>query len=153
MPNRRDSIALTDAEVSEYLQGRHTLNVATIGPDGQPHLVAMWYGFHNDNVAFWTYGRSQKVANLRRDARLTCLVETGTTYSQLKGVQLAGRAELIDDFDTVLAVGRNVAERYGGPVGAEQEAGLRAQAAKRVVVEVHVDRVTSWDHSKLGGRY
>jgi PPOX class probable F420-dependent enzyme len=153
MPNRRASIALSDDEVTEYLQGRHTLNVATIGRDGQPHLVAMWYGFHGGDVAFWTYGRSQKVANLRRDPRITCLIESGETYSQLKGVQLVGRGELIDDPDVVLAVGRNVAERYGGPIGAEQEAGLQAQARKRIVVKVHVDRVTSWDHGKLGGRY
>ncbi|MEA3056641.1 MAG: hypothetical protein QOD30_2073, partial [Actinomycetota bacterium] len=67
MPSRRRSIAMSDAEVDEYLHGRRTMNVASIGPDGCVHLVAMWYGFTaargeggplGDRApAFWTYGR------------------------------------------------------------------------------------------------
>ncbi|MCL4414950.1 MAG: pyridoxamine 5'-phosphate oxidase family protein, partial [Actinobacteria bacterium] len=34
------------------------MNVATIGPTGHPHLVAMWYGFLDSKLAFWTYARS-----------------------------------------------------------------------------------------------
>ena len=66
--SRRGTITMSDDEVHEFLAGRHTMNVASMGPDGRIHLVAMWYGFTADGApAFWTYGKSQKILNLRRD--------------------------------------------------------------------------------------
>lgn len=65
---------------------RHTLNIATVGKDGWPHMAVLWYGFHDGKVAFWTFAKSQKVLNLRRDPRVTALVESGTSYHNLKGV-------------------------------------------------------------------
>src|SRR5689334_3004870 len=97
MPSRRDLIKMTSAEADAFLTGRHSMSVATVGAEGRIHLVAMWYGFLDGAPAFWTYGRSQKIVNLRRDPRLTCLVETGETYDTLKGVELVGRGEVIDD--------------------------------------------------------
>jgi PPOX class probable F420-dependent enzyme len=144
---------MTPEEVEEFLQGRRPMSVATIGPTGQPHLVAMWYGFLDGSPAFWTYRRSQKALNLRRDPRLTCLVEDGDNYDTLRGVQLVGRGVLMEDQATVAAVGGSVAERYSGPVDQSARAALLSSAAKRVAVRVEVERVVSWDHRKLGGRY
>lgn len=151
--SRRDQIRMSPDEVRAFLSGRHTMNVATIGPDGRPHLVAMWYGFLDDAPAFWTFGKSQKIANLRRDPRLTCLVESGETYDQLKGVELVGTAALLDDETSVLAVGMSVARRYAGVDEADLEAVARATMHKRVAVRIDVEKVVSWDHTKLGGRY
>lgn len=152
--SRRSTITMTDDEVASFLRGRHTMNVATIGPDGRIHLVAMWYGFVDDDVlAFWTYGKSQKVRNLERDPHLTCLVETGDTYAELKGVELVGTGTVVTDHDVVMAVGRSVYERYNGEWNDAAAAGVAAMGAKRSVVTIGVDKVVSWDHTKLGGRY
>ncbi|MGH9066352.1 MAG: TIGR03618 family F420-dependent PPOX class oxidoreductase [Acidimicrobiales bacterium] len=151
--SRRDEITMTAGEVETFLQGRHTMTVATVGPDGRPHLVAMWYGFHRGAPAFWTYARSQKAVNLRRDPRLTCLVDDGDSYDTLRGVELVGRGTLLEDPGDVLAVGTSVFERYTGPAEGEARAGLERSAAKRVAVRVEVERVVSWDHAKLGGGY
>ena len=62
---------MTDDEVREFLGGRHTMNVATVGPTGHPHLVAMWYVMVGEDPVFWTYAKSQKIANLRRDPKVT----------------------------------------------------------------------------------
>ncbi|HEX2038993.1 MAG TPA: PPOX class F420-dependent oxidoreductase [Acidimicrobiales bacterium] len=151
--SRRDLIRMTDEEVHAFLDGRHTMNVATIGPDGQPHLVAMWYGFLDGSPAFWTYGKSQKVVNLRRDPRITCLVETGEAYHELRGVEIVGRATVLDDRESVLAVGRSVHERYTGPFEGTALPALEQMGAKRVAVRIDVARVVSWDHAKLVGTY
>lgn len=151
--SRRDLIRMTDEEVADFLAGRHTMNIATIGPDGQPHLVAMWYGFVDDAPAFWTYGKSQKVQNLRRDPRVTCLVETGEAYNELKGVELVGTGTILEDHDDVMAVGRSVYERYTGPFSGTELPALEQMGAKRVAVRIDVRKVVSWDHSKLGSKY
>lgn len=160
--SRRDQIKMTDGEIEELLAGRHVMNVATIGKDGRPHLVAMWYGFidargaggpRSQAPAWWTYGKSQKVLNLRRDPRITCLVETGDTYDQLRGVELIGTGTILEDRDDVMTVGRSVFERYTGPWSDAAEGGVAAAGAKRVAVRIDIEQVVSWDHSKLGGTY
>lgn len=152
--SRRKSIAMSDAEVDAFLHGRCTMSVASIGPDGRVHLVAMWYGFTADDApAFWTYGKSQKILNLRRDPGITCLVETGDEYAELKGVELVGTATILDSTDDVLAIGRSVFERYTGGWSDAAADGVAAMGAKRVVVRIDVEKVVSWDHAKLGGRY
>jgi len=142
---------MTDAEVEEFLREPHHLHVATIGADGRPHLVAMWYGFLDGAPALWTYGRSQKVVNLRRDPRVTCLAESGQEYDRLKGVELVARATILEDQASVLRAGRSVFERYMGPFSDEQRSRLERMSAKRVAVRIEVERVVSWDHAKLAG--
>ncbi|HEX9260147.1 MAG TPA: pyridoxamine 5'-phosphate oxidase family protein [Acidimicrobiales bacterium] len=155
MANRRDAIKMSETEVHEFLQGRRVMNVATLGPSGHPHLVAMWYGFVEGHPAFWTFGKAQKVVNLRRDSRITCLVEDGESYDQLRGVELIGTGRIVEDYEAVLAIGKSVGERYTGPAAVSEAAlpFLEAQARKRVGVIIDVDKVVSWDHTKLGGGY
>jgi PPOX class probable F420-dependent enzyme len=151
--SRRDQIRMSDEEVDVFLHGRHTMNVATLGADGRPHLVAMWYGFLDGAPAFWTFGKSQKIVNLQRDPRITCLVEDGDTYNELRGVELVGTGALVTDQEQILRLAEDVSERYTGPVTDQARGFLRKQALKRVGVRIEVERVVSWDHRKLGGAY
>ena len=153
MANRRSQITMTDDEVLAYLDSQKILNVATIGPSGHPHLVAMWYVVIDGRISFWTFGKSQKIQNLRRDPKMTGLIESGEEYQELRGVELVGTARLIDDFASILEIGKAVAVRYNGPgaVGETALPFLEAQARKRVGVEFEVERVVSWDHTKMAG--
>lgn len=151
---RRDQIRMTDAEAQAFLAAGRDLQVASINADGTPHLVTMWYVHDGDDVCFWTYTKSQKVVNLRRDPRITVLVATGDQYEQLKGVSIAGRAEIVEDRDEVLRYGEQVYERYWGPLDNDVvREGVRTMGAKRVVIRVKAEKITSWDHSKLGGAH
>ena len=152
--SRRDLIRMNDEEIRAFLAEQRTLQVATIDHDGWPHLVAMWYVLINDQIVFWTYAKSQKAANLRRDDRLTCLVETGERYDELRGVQIKGRAIINDDRETVQRIGEVIYERYtGGPLNDTIRQMVAAQAPKRVIVFVEPVEIVSWDHRKLGGGY
>jgi PPOX class probable F420-dependent enzyme len=155
MASRREQIQMTPAEVEAFLAGRRVMNVATIGPTGHPHVVAMWYGFLEGKPAFWTFRKSQKIVNLRRDPKLTALVEDGETYNTLRGVELVGTGTIVDDFDTIMELGVNVGVRYNGPAAGSDEARpfLEAQARKRLAVVIEVDKIVTWDHTKLGGTY
>ena len=155
MASKRGNITMTDDEVHAYLAEQTVLNVATIGPTGHPHLVAMWYTLIEGKVVFWTFGKSQKIVNLRRDAKMTGLIESGDAYEQLRGVELVGSGTIIDDYEEVLAIGKAVGVKYNGE-GIMSDAALpflEAQARKRLGVRFEIDRVVSWDHTKLGGGY
>src|SRR5437773_1861396 len=151
--SRRDLIHMTEDEIHNFLEEQRTLQVATIGHDGFPHLVAMWYILLNNEIAFWTYAKSQKAVNLRRDPRLTCLVEAGQRYDELRGVQNKGKAVMSDDPATVLHLGEAIWVRYTGPLNENTRSMVEAQATKRVAIFVKPVEITSWDHRKLGGAY
>lgn len=144
---------MTPDEVTEYLAGAETMTVATLGIDGRPHLVAVWYDFLEGAPAFWTYSRAQKVVNLRRDPRIAALVEDGDSYERLRGVELAGRGMIVDDLEVVTALGHRLLDRYASPMSGPARAAMLASAAKRVAVRIEVEKVVSWDHRKLAGTY
>ena len=152
--SRRDQIKMTPEEIDEFLRGRHTMNVATINKDGTPHLVAMWYGFFADGaLGYWTYSKSQKIVNLQRDPRTTCLVETGAEYAELKGVEIVGTGTVVTDRDEVMEIGRSVFERYTGPWSDAAAPAVEQMGAKRFAVKLNVEKLVTWDHTKLGGVY
>ena len=150
----RDKIRMTEAEVDAFLKEQRTMAIATIGADGRPHVVAMWYAFVDGALCFWTFAKSQKVVNLRRDSRITCLVEDGDVYASLRGVELVARAQISDDEDEVIKFGIAESARYQNvPVNEAMIAAVKKMANKRVVVRLEVERVVSWDHRKLSGGY
>src|SRR5437763_1938197 len=112
--NQRDLIKMTPAEVDAFLAERRSMTMSTISGDGTIHSVAMWYGFLEGAVAFETKTKAQKVVNLRRDPRLTCLVEAGETYDQLRGVTLVGKGEIVEEPDRIWELGVSVCERFAG---------------------------------------
>ena len=152
MSNGKTKLAMTDEEVASYLAHQRVINIATLGPTGHPHLVAMWYVMMDGRLRFWTPARSQKIANLRRDSRMTGLIESGDTFMELKGLELVGHGRLIEDFDTLFEIGKQVASHHNGPQalspgGLEK---IEAQAHKRVAVEFEIEKIVSWDHTKIG---
>ena len=150
--NERARIAMAPDEVSTLLAGARKMQLATINSDGTPHLVTMFYGLSEGRIAFWTYRASQKARNLARDPRLTCLVEDGEDYFELRGVQVRGVARLIDDGPGVAAIGRLVASQLLGVPGDVVDDYVEQAARKRVAYVVEPVRVASWDHRKLVSR-
>jgi PPOX class probable F420-dependent enzyme len=146
----RDRIKMSEEERLAFLAEEMTVIVSSFGPRGWPHAMPMWFVVREGEVWMWTYRSSQKVRNLERDPRATLLVEAGETYDQLRGVMVEAEAELIEDFDAVLALGRELGGRYApGAEGPEAEAALAHQAGKRIAIRFHPRRVVSWDHRKL----
>ncbi len=148
--NERSRITMTEDEVTTYIEQSRTCTMATNGPSGHPHLVAMWYAVVDGQIWFETKAKSQKVANLRRDDRITVSIEDGLTYDTLRGVSVEGRATVVEDPEALWAVGVSVWERYNGPYSEEVKPFVELMLNKRVAVRVDVDRVRSWDHRKLG---
>lgn len=141
---------MDENEVARFLEQQRSATLATLGPDGMPHLVAMWYAVIDGEVWFETKARSQKAVNLARDPRATFLVEAGHTYDTLRGVSIEGEVTISTDPDELWAVGVSIWERYNGPVSEEVRPFVEIMLNKRVAVRLKADRVRSWDHRKLG---
>lgn len=150
MANQRAQIVMSHDEQVEFLHQQRACTLGTFGPQGQIHLVGMWYAVMDDHVWFETKRKAQKTVNLRRDPRCSFLTEAGDTYDQLRGVAIEGRGEVIEDEGVVWDVCVNIFERYNAPYTEELRPFVEFMAHNRVVVRLDVDRVRSWDHRKLG---
>ena len=150
----RAAVRMSEAEVEAFLQGSMKVQVATINPDGSPHLTTLFYVLHEGRIAFWTYASSQKIKNLERDDRITCLVEDGTDYFELRGVSITGHATLVTDQDEIREIGSKVATRMVGAtdfaeLGDLGRTEVERQVRKRYAVIVEPSKVASWDHRKM----
>src|ERR1700733_4837028 len=145
--SRRDQIRMSDDELASFLAQERTVVCASNGVSGWPHLMPLWYVVRDGEIWAWTYGKSQKVRNLERDARATLQIEAGDSYDQLRGVMIEATVELHRDVEAVSVLGAEILARYGGgSVAPEVNDAIRAQASKRVGLQFVPQRVASWDH-------
>ena len=150
MANQRTQVVMSEDEIATFLDQQRSSTVATYGPQGQIHLVGMWYAVMDDHIWFETKKKAQKTVNLRRDPRCTFLVEAGHTYDQLRGVSIEGQGVVVEDEDVVWDVCVNIFERYNGPYSEEMKPFVEFMAKNRAAIRLDPDRVRSWDHCKLG---
>jgi len=120
------------------------VTVATIGRDGWPHLMPLWFVVRDGELWGWTYGKSQKVVNLERDARCTLQVEAGESYDQLRGVMIKANAVVHRDASLVTEIGNALSARYGDGAPIDPRV-----AGKRVALQFVVVAISSFDHRKL----
>jgi PPOX class probable F420-dependent enzyme len=151
MASRRDQIRMSDDELAAFLAEQKVMTVATVGPNGRPHLMPLWYVPDADGtLTGWTYAKSQKAKNLERDPRATVQVEDGVEYADLRGVMMECDVELDRD---AKPYGLALFGRYAGQLDHDTDALVERQASKRVGLRFTPTRTISWDHSKLGGLY
>ena len=149
---QRAAIVMSPAEIAGFLTTSRVATIATIGPTGHPHLVAMWFGYVDGKLYFETKAKSQKAVNLRRNPIVSCSVEAGGSYDQLRGVAIEGTAVLIDDTSSeeYWAAAIDIWQRYQGPYSDEVRPFVEMMMNKRIVIRVEPKRTRSWDHRKLG---
>src|SRR5262245_5939898 len=149
--NRRQQIRLSPEEQAALFRERKKAALATLDQHGFPHVVAMNY-FAKDGAFYMTsYGKAQKVVNIRRDPKVALMIEAGNSYAELRGVMVRGRCEIIEGADAVRAAFAGMAEARGATPSRPSGAG--DSAPKRVVLKIIPEKITSWDHRKLCGRY
>ena len=140
---------MTGEELDSFLEEQRVVTCATIGPNGRPHLMPLWYVVDDRELRGWTYAKSQKAKNLERDPRATLQIEAGVEYHELRGVMMECDAELV--LENVEAFGTALFERYAP--GVDMGDMIRQQAPKRVGLRFTPTRTVTWDHGKLGGTY
>src|SRR5438477_11941925 len=147
----RPDIRLTPEEQAAFLRENKKAALATIDKDGFPHVVAMNYVARDGAFYMTSYGKAQKVVNIRRNPKVALMIEAGDDYADLRGVMIRGRCEILEDEGSVTAA---FAARAGAQANASPvQPGALASAPKRVVLKIVPEKVVSWDHRKLGGRY
>ncbi len=147
--NKRNQIQLTPEEQAAFLAEARKVSLATIDQHGYPHLVAMNFIARDGAILMSSYGKAQKVMNIRRNPKVAVMAEAGRNYSQLRGVMIRGECEIIDDPKSVNEMMKAIRGREtAGDVEIPESI-----VSKRVILKVVPKKIATWDHSKLGGKY
>ncbi|MFN2525794.1 MAG: pyridoxamine 5'-phosphate oxidase family protein [Actinomycetota bacterium] len=150
----RQDVSMSLEEVRHLLSLPLNAVLTTVGTKGYPHSTAMWFVAVDDDLLMWTYAKSQKAQNVKRDPRCAVLVEEGSAYNELRGVLVRGSVETITDYDAVAGIGELLYDKYTFPhTGLLFDEGPRLeierQAQKRVGLKLPLGWTTSWDHRRL----
>ena len=154
--SRRSEIQLSPEEQRELIDSERVVVVSSLGRNGWPHSMPLWYVPRDGEIWIYTYAKSQKVRNLDRDPRASLLIETGHEYVELRGVQIEAEAEINRDHETVSEIAKELTLRYAAGIDSvegDAAAALGEQARKRVAIRFREVRSATWDHRKLGGTY
>ena len=103
--SQRDRLTMEPHEVIAFLNEGLRAHVATINPDGTLTSCRCRTWCSTTASPSGPIRSRGKIANLRRDRRITCLVEAGATFPEMRAVQLSGWAELGEDADSSRKVG------------------------------------------------
>jgi PPOX class probable F420-dependent enzyme len=149
--NKQRQIQLTPAEQAAFLQEGHKAALATLDKDGFPHVVAMGFLAKDDAIYMTSYAKAQKVVNIKRNPKVGLMIETGKNYGDFRGLMIRGHCDIIEDSALVAGVIQELQAKQSGKTETPREA--VASAPKRVILKITPEKVASWDHTKLGGKY
>ncbi len=150
-PQRRArKIAMSAAEIDTYLRSARTCRVATTGPDG-PHVTPLWFAWRDGTLWLYSIIRSQRWTDLRRDPRVSAVIDDGRDYLELRGVELRGTAEIVGEVPRIGEVHPELA----GPERAFARKYFRREDmfhdGRHGWLRVVPTKITSWDFRKLAG--
>jgi PPOX class probable F420-dependent enzyme len=130
---------MTDEQARAFLEkGSRPATFASVRPDGRPHAVPTWYAVEADDVVFTTWHTTVKAANLRRDPRVSVVVQDPEPPYDYVAVE--GEAELIDDLEMCRRISTLLGAKYMGADRAD-EFGRRNGVEGELVVRVKPTRI------------
>lgn len=147
----RPQIRIPEDQLRDYLEAQRVVIVCSLDGDGTAHAMPMWYVLDaSGRPVVTTAAKSQKAVNLRRDPRVTWLVESGERYDELTGVQAKGEAQTFDDLDRLIEIACAIDLKYRGvPATGERLRELERQMRKRIGIVLPTTSILSWDHRRL----
>lgn len=150
--NRRREIQLSPEEQEAFLRTAPKAMLATVDKDGFPHVVAMSFLAKDGAIYMTSYGKAQKVLNIRRNPHVGVLIEHGERYSEYRAVMVRGHCEIIEETAQVEAIMREIGAKSQDMDRTTSSTSV-TRASKRVILKVTPEKMATWDHTKLGGQY
>jgi PPOX class probable F420-dependent enzyme len=144
---RGRAIAMSQAEVDAFLRDQHTCRVATVGGDGQPHVAPLWFVWDGSSLWLNSIVRSQRWTDLARDPRIAVVVDAGTEFWELRGVEIAGRAEAVGDVPRGTGDDPELTEPEA-LFGRKYTGGKFVSDGRHAWLRIRPEKVTSWDFRK-----
>ena len=119
-----------DPKAEAFLRENHFAKLATLKRDGSPHLTPIWFMYEGGRLYVNTTRDRVKYFNIRRDPRVSLLVDNGYSY-----VIAEGEARVADERDAKKDI-ETLAIKYTGEEAGKKSARERFWKMDRVTLEV-----------------
>jgi PPOX class probable F420-dependent enzyme len=146
------TIRLTVDEAWEAVESAHTGILTTLRRDGMPIALPVWFVVDDRSIAMTTPAGTKKIARIRHDPRASFLVESGEQYTELRGVHLTGRVEVVEDAAAMSQIEASVNKKYAAfrpPVGSLPAAAQAYYAEQAFLRFVPDGRILTWDNARI----
>jgi PPOX class probable F420-dependent enzyme len=148
------SVRMSRDEAWDVLAGAHTGILSTLRRDGMPIALPVWFVALDRRIFVSGPAHTKKFARLRHDPRVSFLVESGTRWSELRGVHMTGRAAVVDEAELLDEISVAMQAKYGAfrtPRAAmPDETRARYETAATTIEILAEERILSWDNARLG---
>lgn len=132
---------MTDDEIRSFMRtGSRTGKLATVRPDGRPHVAAIWFDFDDDtgDAVFVTGATTVKATNMRHQPQVSIFVDE--MDFPFAFARLDGTAEVLTDAPDLLHWATETSRRYVGDERAEAF-GRRNATVDEALVRVRITRL------------
>ena len=155
------STQLSAQELIEFLQNQRTVILASTRKSGSPVMHALWFTYLDNAIYINIQHDSYKYKNIQRDNRVCCLIESGEAYFELRGAMIEGQATEVTNDELILAV-QDAQDAKHQRIGSgtqdmpsyfEQSREERLKRGDRVMLEIPMTRVRTWDFGKARSHY
>jgi hypothetical protein len=139
---------MSQEELDGFLAAERVCRVATIAADGHPHVAPLWFAW--DGACIWLYSivRSQRWTDLLRDPRIAVVVDAGTAYQELRGVEVQGRAEVVGDVPFRTAPGPELVEPAHLFARKYRGSDTLVPDGRHAWLRIRPEKLVSWDFRK-----
>ncbi len=131
------------ASQDEFLSAQKLLRLGTVGPDGTPHVVPVWYTYESNVFHIGTSTKTKKARNVMQNSRVSFCVDTGVNAPNICGVMGQGKARLIRD-GRVQAIAERILARYYDSL--DNPAAQELLRDTDCIIEISPDSTTMWKY-------
>lgn len=146
-------LRMSRAEAFAEIGSAHTGILVSLRRDGVPIALPVWHVVLDERIYVGAPAHSKKIARVKRDARVSFLVESGERWVDLRAAHVTGRAGIVEDAELVERVNEAMGAKYsgfGGNRAAMPDDTRGYYERSRAVIEiVPDDRILSWNNSGL----
>jgi PPOX class probable F420-dependent enzyme len=148
------SVRLSREEAWAELAAAHTGILTTLRADGMPIALPVWFVAFDERVYVSAPGHTKKLTRIRRDPRVSFLVESGERWAELRAVHLTGEALIVEEAEVLERVELALDEKYAAYRTQREtmpDATREYYEVTTVTIEIVPDaRVLTWDNARLG---
>jgi hypothetical protein len=137
------------ASARRMFGGLPTLHVATIDPDGGPHIVPLWFVWPEDAVYVSTRLGSRTWQNAGRDPRVSLSIDVGRAWTEIAGVSISGDAQPLPA--EAAEMRRSISawhDKYRALFAGDGFARFAEEIDRLGFLRVEVGRIVAWDHAR-----
>jgi nitroimidazol reductase NimA-like FMN-containing flavoprotein (pyridoxamine 5'-phosphate oxidase superfamily) len=137
------------ASARRMFGGLPVVNVGTVGPDGAPHVVPLWFVWPEDAMYVSTRREGRTWRNVQGDPRVSVAIDLGRSWVEIAGIVVEGLARPIPAEDVSMRAPISAwHEKYRSLLAGEGFGRFTEEVHHLGFLRVEPHTLRSWDHAR-----